>query len=299
MAAESSLVPRCRLAIVVVLALGGARAEATDRPLLAAPAQWNTTPDWTLRFTPYGWFTSLDGHQTVKGRTTKVSASFVDILDATTGDGGTLIGLMGELEARKGPLAFYGNFVWSKLGIDRDGVRSRSLVPGVAGTVGAAVDMTVSMATLEVGSAYNVARIGSIGFDVLGGARYWYQRAHLSFERAATLDVGNLTLVSDRAIARSGAVDWIDGFVGARVRLAVAPGQELQLRGDIGGGGSKISWQAIAAYGFDFAEKNGITYSGIIGYRALYVDYSQGQGRQRYEFDMLQHGPLVGLNLQF
>lgn len=285
--------------MIVALALGGARVEAADRTPLAAPAQWSTTPDWTWRFTPYGWFTSLDGRQTVKGRTAKVSASFIDIFDATAGDGGTLIGLMGDLEARKGPLAFYGNLVWSKLGIDRDGVRAHSLTPGVAGTVGTAADMTVSMATLEIGSAYNVMRFGSIGFDVLGGVRYWYQRAHLSFERAATLDVGNLSLAKDRAIARSGTVDWLDGFVGARVRFAVAPGQELLLRGDIGGGGSKISWQAIAAYGFDFAEKNGVTYSGIIGYRALYVDYAQGQGRRRYEFDMLQHGPLVGLNLRF
>lgn len=31
-------------------------------------------------------------------------------------------------------------------------------------------------------------------------------------------------------IARPGAVDWFDGFDGARMRIAAAPGQELLLR---------------------------------------------------------------------
>ncbi|CAM5184653.1 putative protein OS=Bosea thiooxidans OX=53254 GN=SAMN05660750_04523 PE=4 SV=1 [Bosea thiooxidans] len=293
------IVRHCRLALLAALALGGARAEAADPLPAATPTPPVMTSGWAFRFTPYGWLTSIDGKQTVKGRSAKVSASFIDIVDATAGDGGTLIGLMGELEARKGPLSFYGNFLWSKLGIDRSGVRSRSMAPGVTGTIGAAADMTISMATLEIGSAYEVARFGSVGFDVLGGARYWYQRAHLSFERAATLDVGDLSLTNDRAIARSGAVDWLDGFVGARVRFAVAPGQELLLRGDIGGGGSRFSWQAIAAYSFDFAEKNGVTYSGVVGYRALSVDYEQGSGRRLYAFDMLQHGPILALSLRF
>jgi hypothetical protein len=43
----------------------------------------------------------------------------------------------------------------------------------------------------------------------------------------------------------------------------------------------------------------GITYSGLIGYKALYADYAQGQGRRRYEFDMLQHGPVVGISLRW
>jgi hypothetical protein len=34
-------------------------------------------------------------------------------------------------------------------------------------------------------------------------------------------------------------------------------------------------------------------------YRALSVDYVQGEGRQRYEFDMLQHGPILGVSMRF
>jgi hypothetical protein len=87
--------------------------------------------------------------------------------------------------------------------------------------------------------------------------------------------------------------------IGARVRYAVAPGHELFLRGDIGGFGSDFSWQAIGGYGFDFGAWNGITFSGVIGYRALSVDYAQGEGRRRYEFDMIQHGSILGLSMRW
>ena len=81
----------------------------------------------------------------------------------------------------------------------------------------------------------------------------------------------------------------------------MAPGQELLLRGDVGGFdvGSKFTWQAIAGYKFDFAVRSGITFSGLVGYRALYVDYAQGFGRRLYEFDMLIHGPVVGVSLRW
>lgn len=289
----------CGFSILVALTLGSIRAEAADLPPATTPVPPVMTSAWTFRFTPYGWLTSLSGSQTVRGRSVNVDASFVDIMDATIEDGGTLIGLMGDLEARNGPFSIYGNFAWTKIGIDRSGVRTRAASPDISGAVGAAAKITFSMAILEVGATYEVARFGSVGFDVLGGARYWHQRAQLSFDRIGTFDTSDLSLASDVAIARSGAVNWLDGFVGARMRVAVAPGQELFVRGDIGGGGSNFSWQAIAGYGFDFAEKNGVTYSGIVGYRALYVDYDKGEGRRRYAFDMLQHGPIVGLSLRF
>ncbi len=73
------------------------------------------------------------------------------------------------------------------------------------------------------------------------------------------------------------------------------------MRGDVGGFdvGSRFAWQAIAGYGFDFAVWNGITFSGVLGYRGLYVDYAHGAGRQGYEFDMLQHGPVLGVSMRF
>jgi hypothetical protein len=47
------------------------------------------------------------------------------------------------------------------------------------------------------------------------------------------------------------------------------------------------------------AAQGGVTYSGILGYRALDVDYEQCSGRTKYEYDVLQHGPVSGLAIAF
>lgn len=282
----------------VILGTAGAAWAADPGPTQAPVVEvLPMPPSWSFRITPYGWLTSLDGTQTVRGRSVKVDASFVDIVEKSD----TLVGLMGNFEARNGPFALYGDLIWSSIGFERNDVRTRTPAPGITTTVGRAVGMDIQMAIAEVGAAYEVARFGALAFDVLGGARYWYQEADLSFEVDRTIGIGDLELVGRRALARSGSVDWLDPVVGARVRYTVAPGHELWLRGDIGGFGvgSDFSWQAIGAYGFEFGTYQGITFSGVIGYRALYVDYVQGEGRQRYGFDMLQHGPVLGLSARF
>ncbi len=288
----------------VVLSFGllagtGGAAVATDVPatrMLVVEAL-PSLPSWSYRFTPYGWLTALNGTQTVRGRSVKVDASFADIVEKSD----TLVGLMGDVEARNGPLALMGNVVWSSIGFERNDVRTRTPAPGVTTTVGRALGLDIQMAIAEVGAAYEVARFGALAFDVLGGARYWYQEADLSFEVDRTIGIADLEVAGARAFARSGSVDWLDPMLGARLRCTVAPGHELWLRGDIGGFGvgSDVSWQAIGAYGFEFGTYQGITFSGVVGYRALYVDYVQGEGRQRYEFDMLQHGPVLGLSARF
>jgi hypothetical protein len=276
--------------------------EASAADLAPAPppvpdSQVIAPSPWTFRFVPYGWLTSMKGTQTVRGRSVKVDASFIDIVEESD----TLVALMGDFEARFGRFALLADLVWSKIGFDRGAVRSRSLAPGIRGTIGASLGLDVEMAILESGVAYEIARSGPLAIDALAGLRYWYQKADLSLSLAAGVDVGDLEVVGVRGIARSKSVDWLDPMIGARVRYAVLPGHNLFLRGDIGGfgAGSAFSWQAIAGYDFDFATYQGVTFSGVIGYRALYVDYAQGEGRRRYEFDMLQHGPVLGISARF
>jgi hypothetical protein len=265
---------------------------------LAAPQVVQTAPSpWSFRFVPYGWLTSMKGTQTVRGRSVKVDASFIDILEKSD----TLVALMGDFEARFGRFALLADLVWSKVGFEGGTVRSRSLAPGITGTVGASLGLDVQMAILEAGAAYEIARSGPLAIDILGGLRYWYQEADLSLSLAAGVDVSDIEVVGFRGIARSGSVDWLDPVIGARFRYEVLPGHNLFLRGDVGGfgAGSKFSWQAIGGYTFDFAIYHGVTFSGVVGYRALFVDYAQGEGRRRYEFDMLQHGPVLGISARF
>jgi hypothetical protein len=81
----------------------------------------------------------------------------------------------------------------------------------------------------------------------------------------------------------------------------LAPGQDLMLRADVGGfgAGSQFSWNALAAYSFVFAKRDGVTYSGMLGYRAVDADYEQGSGRTKFVYDIVIHGPVTGLTIGF
>lgn len=262
----------------------------------AAPAH-----PWTLSFTPYAWVTWLQGDLTIRGRTAAVEVDPIELIDHLES-----VPFMGYAEARKGPLAFYGDIVYANLGLDADSVRSRRISPEIAGTLSTSLGLDIEQTIFEVGSTYEIARWRSAGgsstaIDILAGARYWRQEAELKFVLDVNLDVSDLIVARGISLARSGTIDWLDPVVGAVIRHKLAKDQSLVLRGDIGGfgAGSQFSWNVLAAYSFELCKQDGVTYSGILGYRLLDVDYEQGSGRTKYEYDMLQHGPLSGLTIQF
>jgi hypothetical protein len=55
----------------------------------------------------------------------------------------------------------------------------------------------------------------------------------------------------------------------------------------------------LGAYRWEIGAHAGVTYSGMLGYRALGVDFEKGSGASRYEYDAVQHGPLIGLQASF
>jgi hypothetical protein len=197
--------PRHAILSFGILAGTGGAAVAADVPAAPLPIveALPTPPSWTYRFTPYGWLTALDGTQTVRGRSVKVDASFIDIVENSD----TLVALMGDFEARNGPFALLGNVAWTKIGFEGDDVRSRALAPGVSGTLSTSLGLNIEMVIAEVGAAYEVTRFGPVAFDVLAGARYWHQEADLSLDVTAAVQVGDLEVAGSRAFARSGSVD--------------------------------------------------------------------------------------------
>jgi hypothetical protein len=254
---------------------------------------------WTLSVTPYGWLPGLDGSTTVKGRTTNLSVDPFQVLEHLDG-----VPLMGYAEARSGRLGLYSDIVYAPLAVDASSARS---LCGL--TLDAALGVDIEETIAEVGAVYEIAKwwSGSGGFgratalDLLAGARYWHLDASINLALTGTLNTAGLSLSGGRAIARSGGVDWVDPVVGLRLRHQLAPGQELVLRGDIGGFdvGSQFTWNVLAAYSWRIGTHFGATYSGMLGYRALGVDYEQGSGVNRFEYDVIQHGPVLGLTVNF
>jgi hypothetical protein len=299
---------QARLAVPLVLAAVAFAAPqqtfAADLGPVPPPPPSEPLRQWTLSITPYGWLPFLQGDVTVKGRSVDIDVNPFELLDHLDA-----VPFMAYSEARKGPLALYNDIFFAKVGVDASVTRA---VRGL--TVGASADLDADITIIEAGGAFEIARWSNGGgfrgepvfrpytaVDVLAGARYWHQDLDIKFGLTGALDLGGLVVSRNRAIARGGDVDWVDPLVGFRIRQGMAPGQELLLRADVGGFdvGSKFSWNVLGAYSFDFAVRDGVTYSGMLGYRALSVDFEKGSGTSRYEYDVVQHGPVVGLTLRF
>jgi hypothetical protein len=264
------------------------------------------TSAWTVTVTPYLWLPWLQGDVTVKGRTGSLYTNPYEVLEHLE-----RAPWMSYIEARNGPLVLYNDIFYAKLGVNVSGIKTF----GSATIVGSA-SADFSEGVVETGAAYQIAKWlsgtgGSLkdgyafdrytAIDLLAGARYWQQTMNLNLALTGTLDTTDLVVSGDRAFARSGVVDWVDPLIGFRVRQSLAPGQELMFRADIGGFdvGSQFSWNVIAAYNFNICVSNGITYTGMLGFRALSVDYEQGSERTRYDYDVVQYGPVMGLSVKF
>jgi hypothetical protein len=301
----------CSVAVGGFLAISTAAGAAdlgAPLPVKAVAAPAPPPSAWTFFLTPYFWTTSVDGTSTIRGRTLDVSASFIDIVENAQIPK-DVFGLMGIFEARNGPWSLYADLAYLRLATDRSGTRVRSVNPLVGGTLTASASATLRMFIGEFAVAYEIfgsgAPAGTPGsataIDLYGGGRVWWQEAEASLALTAGLAIGDLVISGGRAIARGGDVAWVDPFIGARVRHRFSPSTELVVKGDVGGfgAGSKFSWQAAGTLNWDFARSEHAVWTAVIGYRALYADYSQGGGRTLYEYDILMHGPVLGVTARF
>jgi hypothetical protein len=164
------------------------------------------------------------------------------------------------------------------------------------------------MAIAEFAGTYEVAHWGATSepgsgtaIDLYGGARAWWLKGDASLALSGTVNIGDLTRTADGTLTASGQVNWIDPIMGARLRHQFAPNWHLVASGDIGGFsvGSKFSWKAAVAANYDFYVHDNVTWSAMVGYKALHVDYSKGSGLNEFGFDMTLYGPVFGVSARF
>jgi len=262
--------------------------------------------DWTMSFVPYTWAIGMNGSSTAVGQTANVNASFVDLLTKASS---FPLELAANMEFRNGPLSFYGDFVGAQVRFAGSSVALRNPIADATLGLAAKARMKMTLAILEGGSTYELARwdyAGASGaftaIDAVAGVRYWNVGTDLSLDTVGAANLGNLgyTQSGYRAIARSGTMSWVDPIVGLRLRQQVDATNAFYVKGDVGGFGvgSKFSWQAAGGYTHDF-QYAGLNWTSMIGYRALYVDYSQGSGLRRSGLNAVIHGPVTGLGVKF
>jgi hypothetical protein len=96
-------------------------------------------------------------------------------------------------------------------------------------------------------------------------------------------------------IDASGEETWVDAFGGVRLALELNRRVTLFARGDAGGGGSDLTWNALAGVDVHIARR----FSLVAGYRALYTDFSDGHGNEKFGWDITLYGPFVGMVFRF
>lgn len=284
-----------------VLFAGVAHADGTvsqtGSPITPGPSGWH------FKFTPYAWLPWINGDATVKGRDFSVEQNPAQVL------GSLDFAWMSYQEARRGAITLFSDVMFTKNTNSGSFARSKQFSRHVDGTLGAAISADYKQWIVEFGGMYETNRwrlgpgVGAADttLDLLAGGRYWHQELDVDVGLAGTLNVDGLIVHGDRALARSGGVDWVDPFIGARMTYHHSPTDSFVLRGDIGGFGwaSRFTWQALATYNFYLGSHAAIDFDGYLGYKALSVDYVQGDGINRYEFDVVQQGPVVGITGRF
>jgi opacity protein-like surface antigen len=248
---------RCISRVLAAIVIMSAGTLATP-----AAAQQPETPGWQFTFIPYVWASAFQGRIGVGPAVTDVDLSFGDIIDHAD------FALMGVFEARKERwIALVDGFY---VGLSADTTAS---IP--TGTT-LRLDQDQVMVQPAVGYTLLVRPWG--GLDALGGIRYW----HVSTTLSAT-GVGQAT--------RSASKGWVDGAVGARLRYSPGPRWHLFALGDVGAGGSDLTWQASGGVGFDVASCCTI----LAGYRHLDVDYES----DGFVNDTYMSGPDLGFGFRF
>ena len=244
----------------------------------AAPVQKAPEDGWKFNIIPFMWATSINSTVTVGGYDADTTTSFSDIWNHLNG------AMMIHMEAQKGNLGFFLEPMYSRIRVDSTFVRQRD--PNLP-AIPRDLTLTYTQWVVEGGAFYQAGkwRTGEskdewATFDILAGARYW----------SVKTDLDTSTIINP---GRSSS--WFDPIVGVRFTADLSKKVLVNLRGDIGGFGvgSDFSWNALALFGYRFNEH----ITGLIGYRALYVNYKSGTNKERFEETF--YGPVLGVAFSF
>lgn len=252
----------------IVMLMGGGEAKAAEVYLPVTPSaeQVQTEGGWTFYVAPYFWAAGLDGSVAEFGLPpVNIDFSFSEIFDHLD------FGAMAIGEARYDRYSLFGDVIYVKLSGEKGTPR---------GIVASDVALSTESFAGFLGGGYSFLESSSGRLDIVGGVRVWSVDTELSF-RGGILD----------GVSRSDSATWWDALAGLRGNYSITPQVYLTGWGLVGAGEADIDWDVAGGVGYRFND----TIEAVAGYRALGVDF-QDEG---FLFDVVQHGPILGLVVRF
>lgn len=231
---------------------------------------------WRVIFSPYVWGASLNGSAGLLGRTTNVDVPFREIFKSLD------ISAMGNVEVTNGKLGFYFDGQYTKTSQKADVLREQ-------------LDLDITATTLTGGVYYRLYQQDLEGTTLFGNQRIFAIEPTVGV-RWTQIKTG----LNIGPYSASRQVEWTDPFVGSRVFYDINDRWNIFAEADIGGfgAGTKLSANGQAYLGYR-AFLFDVPTTWRVGYRVLYQDYRDKDGRGEFKYDVTQHGPVVGFSVQF
>jgi hypothetical protein len=213
-----------------ILALAGL---ASAIPALAQSAE--KSEGWTFQLMPYFWASGIKTEITAPIGQKTIDLSFSDILENIH------FGAMGSFEGRKGRWGFLFDGGYADI---------RKTV-SVSGDVIGEVEAKTPTTTVALVATGRVVQ-GKMVLELLAGPRYNWSKTELTVKSGLAA-----------GLQHSSTDSWWDAIAGARLFVPLAKSWMLYGYGDVGGGGSKLTWQAKGAVAWRFSR----VLSAEVGYR--------------------------------
>lgn len=242
--------------------------------MILTPVAAVAEEEWSFSLSPFLWMMSLDGSAVVNGNPVDVAVGFDTLFENLN------MGAMVDMRAHRGKFGGFVNIAYGKVSADETG-------PGGLVTTSISSGLTF----IEFGASYALDAMSlgdgdaTVTLEPYAGARY--------------------TLISLDASVNSfaGSVDmkWFDPIIGMRSYWRFSDRWQALVGGDVGGFGvgSDFAWQAIAIAGYDFDVMGTRDGTAFLGYRAIGQDYGDGSGAEREEWNVITHGPVLGISVRF
>jgi hypothetical protein len=219
-----------------------------------------------LNFTPYVWIPGVNGTIGTGGGDSGLGDRVSVEFDPEYRIGGAMV----NFSWREGRFTTFGDWTYANVRADS---------PSPYGALYSGVNGQIIGNVIQLFTGYMLVDHEGMQLDAFIGARAYGITGRLGFEEGAAA----ATKLSSNEV-------WLDAAAGLRFNAVVYRHWLAHLRGDVGSGGSNLTWQGYAAAGYEFSWG-----ALLAGWRHLYIDKGEGALRMRLSLS----GPVIGANLRF